>query len=147
MALILVPYVGAKTASKELLAPALRMLRPGEAPASLPWEELPDGLLDLPRGVTALTASTIVFIGQMNERGGAASNRDVSWATGDTDAGQMSKLLQRLEATGLIENTTVKARNGRRPARGRANEWRLTAKGRELARVIEAHSLGARRRG
>ena len=140
MALILVPYVGAKTASKELFAPALRMLRPGEAPAGVPWAELPEELADLPRGVTNLTAATIVFIGQINERGGAASNRDVSWATGDTDAGQMSKLLQRLEAMGLIENTTDHG-NGR----GRANEWRLTARGRELAAVIEARSGVARR--
>jgi DNA-binding MarR family transcriptional regulator len=140
MALMLVPYVGAKTASKELFAPALRMLRPGEVPASVPWDELPEELADLPSRVSRLTASTIVFIGQMNERGGAPSNRDVSWATGDTDAGQMSKLLTRLEALGLIENTTDHG-NGR----GRANEWRLTDRGRELARVIEARSGEARR--
>jgi DNA-binding MarR family transcriptional regulator len=76
----------------------------------------------------------------MNDRGGAPSNRDVSWATGDTDAGQMSKLLTRLEALELIENTTDHG-NGR----GRANEWRLTAQGRELAAVIEARSGTARR--
>ena len=140
MALILVPYVGAKTASKELFAPALRMLAPGEAPAGLPWAELPDELADLPSRVTRLTASTIVFIGQMNERDGAPSNRDVCWATGDTDAGQMSKLLQRLEALELIENTTYHG-NGR----GRANEWRLSKKGRELRAVIEARSAAGRR--
>jgi AcrR family transcriptional regulator len=141
MALILVPYVGAKTASKELFAPALRMLRPGEMPASvLAPAELSGELVDLPTRVTTLTASVIVFIGQMNERGSAPSNRDVSWATGDTDAGQMSKLLTRLEALGLIENTTDHG-NGR----GRANEWRLTERGRELAAVIEARSAGARR--
>jgi hypothetical protein len=140
MALILVPYVGAKTASRELFAPALRMLAPGETPASVPWDELPDELADLPSRVTRLTASTIVFIGQMNDRGSAPSNRDVSWATGDTDAGQMSKLLMRLEALALVENTTFHG-NGR----GRANEWRLTPQGRELAAVIEARSAGARR--
>lgn len=140
MALILVPYVGAKTASKELFAPALRMLAPGEAPASVPWVELPDELADLPTRVTRLTASVIAFIGQMNERGGAPSNRDVSWATGDTNAGQMSKLLTRLEGLGLIENAADHG-NGR----GRANQWRLTAQGRELAAVIEARSAGARR--
>ena len=52
------------------------MLAPGEAPASVPWEELPDELADLPARVTDLTASTIVFIGQMNDRGSAPSNRD-----------------------------------------------------------------------
>ena len=136
MALILVPYVGAKTASKELLAPALRMLRPGEMPTSvLPPAELSGELADLPTRVTRLTASTIAFIGQMNERGVAPSNYDVSWAMGDTDKGQMSKLLHRLEALELVENATDHG-NGR----GRANEWRLTAQGRELAAVIEARS-------
>ena len=141
MALILVPYVGAKTASKELFAPALRMLAPGEMPASvLPPAELSGELADLPARVTRLTASVIVFIGEMNERRVAPSNYDVSWAMGDTDKGQMSKLLHRLEAMGLIENTTDHG-NGR----GRANEWWLTAQGRELAAVIEARSGVARR--
>ena len=143
MALILVPYVGAKTASKELLAPALRTLRPGETPASVPPAELSGELADLPTRVTRLTASTIVFIGQMNERGAAPSNRDVCWAMGDTDAGQMSKLLGRLEALGLLKNTAVKRNKGRGPARGRANEWRLTEQGRQLRAVIEARSAGA----
>jgi DNA-binding MarR family transcriptional regulator len=68
------------------------------------------------------------------ERYPGASNREVARAAGVFDNGQISKLLKRLEGLGLIENT------GECAARGKSNAWRLTAKGDECKRVLEAHA-------
>jgi DNA-binding MarR family transcriptional regulator len=130
MALILVPYVGAKAARKELLEPKGRVLD-GALTVEVPRARMPAALRDLPTRITELTAATIAFIGECNERGVSPCNADVSWAIGDIDKGQMSKLLARLQRLELIENS---APNGE--GRGEANAWRLTARGKQLASAI-----------
>jgi DNA-binding IclR family transcriptional regulator len=62
------------------------------------------------------------------------SNREVARAAGVFDNGQISKLLKRLQSLGLIENT------GMGEFKGKPNAWRLTAKGDEVKRVLEAHA-------
>jgi DNA-binding IclR family transcriptional regulator len=66
------------------------------------------------------------------------SNRVVAERAGIHDAGQVSKLLARLERLGLLVNT------GEGHAKGEPNAWSLTAKGERVARSILAHALGGR---
>jgi DNA-binding PadR family transcriptional regulator len=68
------------------------------------------------------------------------SNRKVAEALGGVDAGQMSKLLHRLEDLGLIAN----AHHGRQRAAG-ANSWSLTATGRRAIARTAASPRTSRR--
>lgn len=63
-----------------------------------------------------------------------ASNREVAAAADIVDEGQVSKLLKRLVGLGLIENMA----SDREP--GKANAWRLTARGVEVERTLRAKS-------
>jgi DNA-binding PadR family transcriptional regulator len=62
------------------------------------------------------------------------SNRDVADRAGISDAGQISKLLTRLEKIGLIHNS------GRGRVRGERNVWRLTARGAEVEEATRAQA-------
>ena len=62
------------------------------------------------------------------------SNRQVGDFAGIQDAGQVSKLLRRLERLGLLAN------RGAGHAKGEPNAWRLTDRGEQVARSIRAHS-------
>jgi hypothetical protein len=59
-----------------------------------------------------------------------ASNREVSDRAGIVDPGQISKLLRRLQRTGLLEN---QAGGG---TKGEPNQWRLTAQGSHVVQGI-----------
>jgi hypothetical protein len=59
-----------------------------------------------------------------------ASNRAVGEGSGISDQGQISKLLARLCALGLVDNT------GEGHPRGAPNAWRLTARGAEVEGAI-----------
>ena len=54
------------------------------------------------------------------------------------DPAEMSRVLWCMEALELIENTTRGELRGARP-----NAWRLTGKGTELLRELEAQAVGA----
>jgi hypothetical protein len=64
----------------------------------------------------------------------AASNRQVGEYADIQDAGQVSKLLRRLERLGLLVNS------GLGHQMGEPNAWRLTAQGEQVARSIRVHS-------
>jgi hypothetical protein len=68
-------------------------------------------------------------------RGSGPSNREVAEAAGIEDQGQASKLLKRLQALGLIENTGVGH------SQGGPNAWGLTAKGVMVRLELEAEEL------
>lgn len=130
MALILVPYVGAKAARKELSAPKGRVPG-GSLTMGVFRAQMPVALSEKRARITELTGATIAFIAECNEQGVSPSNTDVSWAIGDIEKGQTSKLLMRLQGLELIENSSPNG-NGR----GEANAWRLTRSGEELANTI-----------
>jgi DNA-binding IclR family transcriptional regulator len=65
------------------------------------------------------------------------SNSEVAKRAGISDQGQVSKLLARLKRLGLIENT------GGGQAKGAANSWALTRKGKELERSVTRFSMYA----
>jgi len=97
---------------------------------TLPAERLRElGVRPTYRTLWVLTA-----IERLGSDARAPSNREVARAAGVFDNGQISKLLKRLEGLGLIENT------GEGAGKGKRNAWRLTAKGDECKRVLEAHA-------
>ena len=85
---------------------------------------------------TRRTLCVLAAIAGLGEREWGASNREVAERAGirelEADPPQMSRLLWCLEALELIENTT------HRQFRGGPNAWRLTTKGREVQRELEA---------
>ena len=125
MNLILLPYMGAAKASRELTRPAPR-------PAATPGkpEEASGGLS------MRLTYRTARVLRAIGERPGA-SNREVADEAGIVDQGQISRLLSRLEGLGLIANT------GGNSNRGTANAWLLTPRGEEVERGIQMQTLPA----
>ncbi len=130
MSLILLPYMGAAKAGRELNRPSRRSA-PGQSAAAEdgPVGALHDDLdLDLDMRLTYRTARVLQAIG---ERPGA-SNREVADQAGVVDQGQISRLLARLEGLGLIANRGGAA--GGASSRGAANAWVLTPRGERLER-------------
>ncbi len=118
-AMIVQPYLGVAAAKKELERPV---------PALKPTvPKLPsDPFRDLPIRLTYRTARVLAAIAATP----GASGKQIARASEITDDGQMSRLLNRLGRAGLIENT------GPGPARGEANAWTLTPKGKDVQTVI-----------
>ena len=75
--------------------------------------------------MTALTHEVLAAVAQINAVDMNPSNRAIAQAAGVKDAGQISKLLARLQTNGLLKNT-----GGGHPAA--RNAWRLTPRGEEL---------------
>jgi AcrR family transcriptional regulator len=113
MAMVVLPYLGAAAARRELaqpLPPAPNGARTTSA----------DPLRQLDMRLTYRTVRVLLAIGDLSGRGSHPSN----------DQGQVSKLLARLQQLGLIENA-LDAR-----AKGEPNKWRLTQRGGEVREVI-----------
>src|SRR5207245_1323323 len=118
--MIVHPYLGPVAARRELerSAPPAAITSNGHArkqPAGDPFK-------DLPIRITFRTALVLATIAAQP----GASNKDVGKLAGVADQGQMSKLLGRLEGSGLIEN------RGGGHLKGERNAWRLTRRGRAL---------------
>ncbi len=126
MATIVLPYLGPAAAAKEAARPAPRPRPRSQRPASNPLEGLDMRL-------TYRTVRVLAAIASHEN----ASNRGVAEASGVQDQGQISKLLERLEHLGLIENA------GSGPARGEPNAWRLTQRGREVEHAIREQATPA----
>jgi AcrR family transcriptional regulator len=121
MSLILLPYLGAGVAGRELRRPAPP--RRARAAHIEPWPP-PRPMLDEPGA--RLTYRTVRVLRAIAELP-AASNREVAERAGIVDQGQISKILSRLEYQGLVVN-----RGGSNPARGTPNSWWLTERGEAL---------------
>ncbi len=121
MSLIVLPYLGAAVAGRELRRPA----PPPRATVARadPW---PAGISGREHAGARMTYRTVRVLRAIAERP-AASNREVAERAGIVDQGQISKLLTRLEYQGLVVN-----RGGSGPARGTPNAWWLTERGEEL---------------
>jgi AcrR family transcriptional regulator/DNA-binding MarR family transcriptional regulator len=74
--------------------------------------------------MTALTHEVLSTVASLNQRGSNPSNRQLATTVNVKDEGQISKLLARLQAHELLENT-----GGHRAA---GNAWRLTRRGEEV---------------
>jgi DNA-binding MarR family transcriptional regulator len=126
MAMVVLPYMGAAAAERERVRPAPPGA--GSGRRGVPRE---DPLKDLDMRLTYRTVRVLLAIAQAP----GASNRRVGDGAGIADQGQTSKLLQRLQHLGLVENA------GRGNAgRGEPNAWRLTARGEQLQRTIHTRA-------
>jgi AcrR family transcriptional regulator/DNA-binding MarR family transcriptional regulator len=84
--------------------------------------------------MTALTRRVLASIAELSRWGSSPTNREIAAAAGVKDEGQISRLLARLQAHGLLENAGGLAKG--------ANAWRLTPRGEEFVRAIRAGGKG-----
>jgi AcrR family transcriptional regulator len=118
VSIIVLPYLGVGVARRELTRPAPRMSSgPGMGAAA----RVGDGSLEYRAG-THVTYRTARVLGAIGDYPGA-SNREIADRAGIVDQGQISKLLSRLQARGLIAKIDVGS------TRGAPNSWRLTERG------------------
>ncbi|HTZ65543.1 MAG TPA: hypothetical protein VMB51_15675 [Solirubrobacteraceae bacterium] len=136
MAFIVRPYLGDAAARAELEG------RPPEGGERSAAEHAPgrartiSRAAELPVRVTHRTTLVLRAIA----RAPYSNNREIAQAAELTDEGQTSKLLARLQRSGVIENVGVGA------ARGEPNAWLLTASGRRAVELLsERFDAGASR--
>ena len=119
MRMIVLPYLGAAAAARELTCPTPKARPHVASSPSNPLEGLEMRL-------TYRTVRVLVAIAAAP----GASNRQVADAAEVQDQGQISKLLARLEHIGLIQNRGVGS------TRGEPNAWLLTQRGHEVEHAI-----------
>lgn len=122
MNIVVLPYLGARAASRELTRPAPEPPQNGGRP---PGGEIRDPLAGLNMRLTYRTVRVLVVIAEWP----GASNREIADRSGVTDQGQISKLLARLARLELVENT------GDGHEKGGSNAWRLTPRGARVERA------------
>ena len=126
-AMVLLPFLGRGAAVRE----AERRTPRRPARATVDQRDL---LASSQLRLTYRTVRVLAAIAELEgsgRRGRGPSNRQIAEASGITDQGQVSKMLARLAATGLIENRRRNATD-----RGEPNAWRLTAQGVQVERAI-----------
>jgi len=131
MSLIVLPYLGASIARKELDRPP-----PRERPRTRLAKALPQGRPESEQRGARLTYRTVQVLRAIAELP-AGSNREVAERAGIVDQGQISKILTRLEYQGLVVN-----RGGSGTARGTPNAWWLTERGEQLEHGLAERSVG-----
>jgi AcrR family transcriptional regulator/DNA-binding MarR family transcriptional regulator len=120
MSVIVLPYLGAGPAGRELNRPPIARAWRARGPAR--GKDPLDGLN------VRLTYRTVRVLMALAEHPGA-SNRETAAGSGIVDPGQISKLLTRLSRLNLIENLC----DGQQ--KGAANAWHLTAYGAKIERA------------
>jgi AcrR family transcriptional regulator len=130
MATIVLPYLGASAAERELKRPTPRRHRPRSRGSR------GDVLRDLDMRLTYRTVRVLLAIAGPVEGGPNPNNRQVAADAGIADQGQISKLLARLRTLGLIANTA-----GEERGKGEPNAWTLTPKGRAVTRALQAEAV------
>jgi len=123
MSMIVLPYLGATAASRELSRPGPEIPRERHARRQAGST---DPLEGLDMRLTHRTARVLTVIAEHPR----ASNREIAEGSGIVDQGQISKLLTRLARLGLIENF------GEGQEMGGPNAWRLTARGAQVERAV-----------
>jgi AcrR family transcriptional regulator/DNA-binding MarR family transcriptional regulator len=122
MNIVVLPYLGARAASRELSRPAPEVPHKDESSSHT---QSRDPMAGLSMRLTYRTVRVLVVIG---ERPGA-SNREIAERSGVADQGQISKLLARLARLELVENT------GDGQEKGGSNAWHLTPRGARVERA------------
>jgi len=123
MSMIVLPYLGARAAGRELARPPLELPASDGRPRALTRQKDPLEGLNM-----RLTYRTVRVLMVIAERPGA-SNREIAEGSGIIDQGQISKLLNRLARLKLVENL------GEGQEKGAANAWHLTARGAQVERA------------
>ncbi len=122
MSMIVLPYLGARAAGRELTRPSLE-LPESTRPRVLARPK--DPLEGLNMRLTYRTVRVLMVIAEQP----GASNREIAEGSGIIDQGQISKLLNRLARLKLVENL------GEGQEKGAANAWHLTARGTQVERA------------
>jgi AcrR family transcriptional regulator len=125
VSIIVLPYLGAGIARRELTRPAPRIRIGAETEPKGGGRSVEHG------GGVRLTYRTARVLRAIADYPGG-SNREVADRAGIVDQGQISKLLNRLEARGLIMKT------GEGRSRGAPNSWCLTESGDLVLRGVPA---------
>ena len=122
MSMIVLPYLGARAASREMGRPA-----PAVATQRRPrgHSRSHDPLEGLNMRLTYRTVRVLMVIAEHP----GASNREIAEGSGIVDQGQISKLLNRLARLKLVEN------RGDGQEKGAANAWHLTVRGAQVERA------------
>jgi DNA-binding MarR family transcriptional regulator len=135
--LIVLPYQGRATATRELSRPLPDVPRARNAnPVGGEEESVPRRPLTshpLQGLEMRLTYRTLRVLGAIAAHPGS-SNREVGKEAGIQDQGQISKLLARLVRLGLIENTNKPRSQGER------NAWALTPRGAQTERALRTRA-------
>ncbi len=135
MGMIVLPYMGAAAARREQARPALTGSGVASAGSPMAGGAVRDPLAGVSMRLTYRTARVLEGVGEHP----GASNRVVAERAGIHDAGQVSKLLRRLESLGLLTNT------GPGHLKGEPNAWTLTVKGERVAQRIQLHTTHPQR--
>jgi AcrR family transcriptional regulator len=122
MSMLVLPYLGARAAARELSRPELEIHRERRRPVRTRSQDPLQGL-DM-----RLTYRTVRVLMVISEHPGA-SNREIAEGSGIVDQGQISKLLTRLARLHLVENV------GDGQEKGAANAWHLTPRGAQVERA------------
>ena len=122
MSMIVLPYLGARAAGRELSRPPLEVPSTGRSRVPTRHKDPLEGLN------MRLTYRTVRVLMVIAEHPGA-SNREIAEGSGIIDQGQISKLLNRLARLKLVENL------GEGQEKGAANAWHLTARGAQVERA------------
>lgn len=112
MGMIVQPYLGSAAARREFDRPTPKTLGTTSRGAKDPFKDLP----------LRFTYRTALVLARIATDPGA-SNRHIADGSGIADEGQMSRLLTRLQRSGLIEN------QGEGQPKGEPNAWTLTKRG------------------
>lgn len=119
MSMIVLPYLGAAAARRELERPLPKSTGGTRSHGR-------DPLRDVGMRLTYRTVRVLAAVGANP----GASNREIAETAGIEDQGQISKLLTRLQNLELLVNT------GAGQARGAPNAWTLTDRGAEVRDAI-----------
>jgi AcrR family transcriptional regulator/DNA-binding MarR family transcriptional regulator len=122
MSMIVLPYLGARAAGRELTRPPLDPPSAARGRGQARHKDPLDGLN------MRLTYRTVRVLMVIAEHPGA-SNREIAEGSGIVDQGQISKLLNRLARLKLVEN------HGDGQEKGAANAWHLTPRGAQVERA------------
>ncbi len=123
--MIVLPYLGARAAGRELTREPRAMPAPAQELSPRPRLRREDPLDGLNMRLTYRTLRVLTVIGDHP----GASNREIAERSGIADQGQISKLLNRLARLELVVN------HGEGQERGASNAWHLTARGTRLERA------------
>jgi AcrR family transcriptional regulator len=127
MGMIVMPYLGQGAAARELECPVPRSAQRARRSSK-------DPLAELDMRLTYRTLRVLAAVASLP----GTSNRLIADAAGVSDQGQISKLLARLEALGLVSNS------GRGQAKGEPNAWALTAKGQTVEHTVGSQARHGR---
>jgi AcrR family transcriptional regulator len=132
MSMIVLPYLGATAARRELDRPTPQPATPVRGGEPL----ISDPFKDAGMRLTYRTVRVLMAIVDLGGRGSGPSNRMIGETAGIADQGQISKLLGRLQRIGLVSNTSLG------PGQGAPNAWALTDRGRQVVHTIRSHTDG-----